>query len=250
MNRVVSADVSGRRNAFWPNVVMNCVAHAAVSAVHGITLAFAVAFAITCAESESAAAWKPSHARWSTAPVVSGASSCDGCTSIPSRSRAVLSYSTRVNRGSCEVVDTPGVHAVGGWTTPLPPAPVGLMPLPPFPVLTPVGLPVEFPGPPVLFWPPIVPLHPNWMVSAAPRRIRLFENVMALTSSPGNRKKTTPIQPFVSWKASVRAPATQRVGTVGLVLTVGGELAKRVCRRKYSSSRWRISSHPAEFERT
>ena len=63
MKRLTSAVVSGRRKARLPNVWMNCVAQAAVSWVQGITLALAVALAITAVARASAAFWKPSQAR-------------------------------------------------------------------------------------------------------------------------------------------------------------------------------------------
>ena len=67
VKRVTSAAVSGRRNALRPNVSMTVLAHAApMSAVAGVQvmyLAFAVALAMTAADTASAAILKPSHAR-------------------------------------------------------------------------------------------------------------------------------------------------------------------------------------------
>src|SRR5215831_2193611 len=172
VKRVTSAVVIGRRNAFCPNAVTNCWMQAALSVVHGSTFAFAVVLAITCVASESAAVLKPSQARWSTEPTVSGASMLDGCTSIPSRSRVVLSYSARVSRGSCDVVGTPGVQTVGSTGVPVPPAPVPVVLPVPVPTVLPVPVPTVLPVPepvlapaPVPFPvvdcdPPMAPWHP------------------------------------------------------------------------------------------
>src|SRR3954469_10605874 len=86
-NRVTSAVVRGRRNAFWPKVVMNCWTQVALSVVQGSTFALAAGVVSTCDASDAAAVLKPSQARWSTLPRVSGASMLDGWTSRPSRSR-------------------------------------------------------------------------------------------------------------------------------------------------------------------
>jgi len=160
-----------------------------LSVVHGSTLAFAVVLAMTCVASESAAAWKPSHARWSTLPSVSGASIVDGCTSSPSRSRVVLSYSARVSRGVCEVAGMPGVHTVGstgGGTTVVPAVPLPAVPVPtvlPVPTLPAVPLPVLAPDPELCFPVPIEPSQPAR--STAPTMIVLFQVFMTLTSVPG-----------------------------------------------------------------
>ena len=187
--RATSAVVSGRRNAFCPNAVMNCPMQVALSVVHGSTLARAVVLAMTCVASESEAAWKPSHARWSTLPSVSGASIVDGCTSSPSRSRVVLSYSARVSRGSCDVAGMPGVHTVGstgGGRTVVPAVPLPAVPVPtvlPVPTLPAVPLPELDPDPELCFPVPIEPSQPAR--SAAPTMIVLFQVFMTLTSVPG-----------------------------------------------------------------
>src|SRR6476646_9487499 len=117
----------------------------------------------------------------------------DGWTSMPSRSRVVLSYSARVRRGSCDVAGMPGVHTVGSTGVPEPPEPV-VFPVPlliELPVPDPVVLPVPeqmvlpvpelAPVPEVLFWPPIEPSHPAR--SATPTMIVFAQVFITLTSS-------------------------------------------------------------------
>ena len=57
--RADSSAVSGRRNARWPKVSINCFAQALPSplGVQGIAMLRAAGFAITCAATAVAAAW-------------------------------------------------------------------------------------------------------------------------------------------------------------------------------------------------
>src|SRR6476620_10721406 len=96
----------------------------------------------------------------------------DGCTSIPSRSRVVLSYSARVRRGSCDVAGMPGVHFVGSTGVLEPPAPVVVVLPVPEPELAPL---------PLLPWLPIEPSHPAR--SATPTMMLFAQVFIALTSS-------------------------------------------------------------------
>src|SRR4029079_3983583 len=114
----------------------------------------------------------------------------DGCTSMPSRSRVVLSYSARASRGICDVAGTPGVHTVGSTGVVLPPVPVPtVLPVPvptvlpvPVPVLLPVPVPELAPLPAQVPRPPIEP--PHAARSATPRMIvRVHLVFMTLTSS-------------------------------------------------------------------
>ena len=142
--------------------------------------------------------------------------SLDGCTSSPSRSRVVLSYSARVSRGSCDVVGTPGVHTVGstGGGTMLVPrrcrwCAAGV------PVPTVLPVPAAAGGARCRSWrrirssasrPPIEPSQPAR--SATPTMIVLVQVFMTLTSSLGGENDAAAKQPAHAESADVGTVAT------------------------------------------